>query len=105
MLMKDPNPLFPDEEHAASCHGRWLRELEERVAPLDENGEVDDDKWSNEQCGQCIYYIPLRGALASDWGLCSNVKSPLDRKAVFEHYGCEEYVGANCWVTSFKLSE
>jgi hypothetical protein len=99
--MNDPDPLFVDEEHAAACHERWSRQRSEREAPIDENGEIPDE-WYNEQCGQCIYYIPLVGNLASDWGLCSNSKSSFDGKAVFEHYGCEEYVGANCWVTSFK---
>lgn len=102
--MEDPDPLFLDGEHADSCHDRWLRQQDERVAPMDENGEITDE-WYNDQCGQCIYYIPLVGALSSDWGLCSNSKSPCDRNAVFEHYGCDEYVGANCWVTSFKPSK
>jgi len=43
------------------------------------------------QCGQCRYYIPLYGKFKSDYGACSNSKSPFDQKVMFEHDGCEYF--------------
>jgi len=53
-----------------------------------------DDELASKQCGFCAYYIPLRGKLAEDWGLCSCESSIFDRMAVFEHDGCDHHVPA-----------
>lgn len=101
--MKDDALLF-NREHADSCHARWSQSGLNNANPeVDEEGNPPDE-WSNYQCGQCVYYILVVGALSSDWGLCSNAKSKFDRMAMFEHDGCDEYKGANTWVSSYKPS-
>jgi hypothetical protein len=68
--------------------------------PDDEDVELPDE-WYNEQCGQCVYYVPLTGELASDWGACTNAASRFDKLAMFEHDGGERYDGADAWVDQY----
>ena len=79
--------LLNDKEHARKTHYRWVDEK------LSRNRDVDDpkykDEWVNEPCFLCIYYIPLKGSLGSDWGVCSNPKSQFDSRVMFEHDGCD----------------
>ncbi|WP_216321584.1 DUF3027 domain-containing protein [Deinococcus aestuarii] len=44
------------------------------------------------QCWNCIYYVELTGKFASDWGVCTNALSAMDRRAMFERDGCEHHV-------------
>ena len=65
-------------------HERWIAGLN--------RGEGDpkyEDTWPWEQCGECLFWMPLAGPLGSDWGVCSNSHSPFDRRAMFEHDGCD----------------
>ena len=85
-------PQFPllknltlNEAHARKCHSRWTKERN-RIGAADYH-----DDWYAEQCGSCVYYIRLRGALEPDWGVCSNERSRFDRKVMFEHDGCEAF--------------
>ncbi len=50
------------------------------------------DEWVSNQCMFCAYYLLLPGKFAADWGVCSNVKSPMDGKVVFEHDGCNFFI-------------
>lgn len=42
-----------------------------------------------DQCGGCRFYCCLEGVLGSDWGVCTNPKSPHNGRLMFEHDGCE----------------
>lgn len=64
-------------------HDRWAEDLFKDVS--------DEDRWRDNQCGGCRYYIPLEGNRGADWGACSGKESPYDRQVVFEHYGCDAF--------------
>ena len=40
---------------------------------------------------QCYFFHPLLGALQTDWGVCTNPKSPRAGLLTFEHMGCAFY--------------
>ena len=63
--------------------------------------ETEEERWANEQCGQCRYYVLLMGSLHSDWGACSNPASAFDGRVMFEHDGCSVYEGADAWVSEY----
>ena len=56
--------------------------------------ESDDyrDEWWGEQCGACVYFVPLQGLLGLDFGGCANRSSPFFARVQFEHDGCEHFV-------------
>ena len=95
------DPLALDENHASACHERWIKKRNNLPNPED-NCDLPEE-WYNEQCGQCRFFVPLRGvdALSSDWGLCSNPLSDFDRFAMFEHDGCSHYLGADAWISEY----
>ena len=41
-------------------------------------------------CG-CKFYLPLKGKLGSDWGVCSNAESIRCGLLTFEHQGCQDF--------------
>ncbi len=49
------------------------------------------DEWYAQQCGGCRYWIALHGVLGSDYGACSNARSPRDGMVQFEHDGCDAF--------------
>lgn len=79
--------LRNDKNHCKSCHERWSGRLNRN---MDSSGYLEE--WYTEQCGGCIFFIPLIGYLSDDWGVCSNAKSPFDGNVRFEHDGCEKYL-------------
>jgi len=86
--------LRNDEQHAVQCHQRWMKlRNRKQEAP---NYQIE---WADQQCGMCQYWIPLTGALGTDYGACSNSASPFDASVRFEHDGCDEFVDAGEWVT------
>ena len=59
-----------------------------KILPEDYEGYGDEPRTGPDcSCG-CVYYIPLLGALASDWGVCSNPDSHRCGLLTFEHQGC-----------------
>ena len=70
------------------AHRRWVSALNRTN---DEAAPGYRESWSWEQCGGCIHWLPLAGTLGTDWGACSNPASPFDRRAMFEHDGCEQF--------------
>jgi hypothetical protein len=40
---------------------------------------------------QCYFFHPLLGDLQTDWGVCTNPKSPRAGLLTFEHMGCAFY--------------
>jgi DUF3027 family protein len=76
-----------------NTHQRWIKKLPHNRYPPASNAEHPDE-WTAEQCLMCQYYIKLSGDLGYDWGVCSNVDSPLDGKVMFEHDGCEYFTFA-----------
>jgi len=97
--MPDENklPLANDAEHTDKTHNRWATHRN-RIIPQTED-ELPDEYYN--QCGECIYYIPLQGMLSSDWGVCSNSASTFDRQAMWEHDGCDNFTRACKWVSSY----
>jgi len=89
-----PTFLANSREHAEACHQRWHHRRNRR-----QEDATYEDEWYGQQCGACRYYVPLRGALADDYGACSNVRSALDGQVVFEHDGCEQHANAGDWWT------
>jgi hypothetical protein len=55
------------------------------------------EEWWAEQCGMCRYLIPLSGAFADDYGICSNPRSDFDGLVRFEHDGCDKFSAAEDW--------
>lgn len=49
------------------------------------------DEWWAHQCGACRHWVPLTGELGSDYGACTNERSPFDGKVQFEHDGCDQF--------------
>ncbi len=49
-----------------------------------------EECWQNCSCG-CRHYLPLRGELGYDWGVCSNARSPRAGLLTFEHQRCLEF--------------
>jgi hypothetical protein len=91
--MSDERPSLVDSpEHANECHQRWM---------LRRNRKADTpgyrDEWYGEQCMFCAYFIPLVGAFADDYGVCSNSLSAFDGIVRFEHDGCSEFIEGEWW--------
>jgi hypothetical protein len=49
-----------------------------------------EECWQDCSCG-CRHFLPLRGELGYDWGVCSNTRSPRAGLLTFEHQGCPEF--------------
>jgi hypothetical protein len=47
--------------------------------------------------GRCAFWVPLAGSWGLDYGACTNPASPFDRRAQFEHDGCDEFAQAAEW--------
>jgi hypothetical protein len=61
-------------------------------------GPNDPDEWTQQQCGGCRFFITMTGGFRSDWGVCTNMASPRDGLATFEHDGCDAFVAdENGW--------
>jgi hypothetical protein len=71
---------------AKEAHSRWITQ---RNRIPDESDPEFQESWVWEQCGICRFWLPLAGSLGADWGVCANHSSPFDRKAMFEHDGCD----------------
>ena len=85
-------PLKNSAEHFRACHERWGAALNRRMESADYQ-----DAWYQEQCGVCIYWVPLDGAFGEDWGCCTCPASEFDGRARFEHDGCEHHDAADEW--------
>jgi hypothetical protein len=92
--MKNDPSLRSDEQHFAECHTRWMERRNRKMEASDY-----ELPWAEEQCGMCRYWIPLEGIFATDYGACSNQRSPFDGFVRFEHDGCNVFSSANAWVT------
>ena len=84
--MKGKKRLFFDEQHRKDCHERWMKRRNRRQEESNYK-----DEWYSQQCGGCRYFVPLTGALAEDWGACTNLSSDFDGRVMFEHDGCSFY--------------
>ena len=75
-----------DMRFAAKTHQRWMARRNRRQEAPDYKEE-----WWGQRCGHCRYWVPLSGALGSDYGACTNDRSPFDGHVQFEHDGCDEF--------------
>ncbi len=73
-------------------HERWLA-LRNRHQEADTYRE----EWWGQQCGSCVWWIPLSGALGHDYGACANARSEFDGSVRFEHDGCEAFEFSGEW--------
>jgi hypothetical protein len=51
---------------------------------------------SDCSCG-CKFFHALEGKAGSDWGVCTNPKSPRCGILTFEHQGCQEFEADQRW--------
>lgn len=79
----------PDRSDARSQHERLWQLVTKLPTDFEPYGSRSrDDDWGPDcSCG-CKYFLPLRGALAADWGVCANLQSPRSSLLTFEHMGC-----------------
>ena len=84
--MKRKWPLTEDSKHATRCHQRWYKRINR-----DPTSSGYRDEWYAQQCLTCRYFIGMMGALAEDYGVCSNPVSPFDGVVRFEHDGCDAF--------------
>ena len=49
-----------------------------------------DDGGGDCSCG-CRWYLPVKGQLGMDWGVCTNPASPRKSLLTFEHQGCPAF--------------
>ena len=71
-------------------HELFLEKVEYLPSDFQPYGERVRDVVADCSCG-CKHFLPLKGALGADWGVCANPKSPRCGKLTFEHQGCYEY--------------
>jgi hypothetical protein len=76
-------------------HDRLLNLVIKKPEDYEPFGELK--KWEKENvdypdcsCG-CGYFIPLRGSLGADWGVCSNPESHRNGLLTNEHQGCLKF--------------
>lgn len=82
-----------DPHHRRATHLRWVAHRNRDTGAPDY-----PEAWYAEQCGGCWFYVPLAGEYGSDWGACTNPKSTMDGRVIFEHDGCEHHHPAGDWV-------
>ena len=92
-----------DELHAKHAPGNATHEQLVKIMPqlpsdFEPYGERtrENDPWQDCSCG-CNFYHVLSGAVASDWGVCTNPKSPRVGLLTFEHQGCPEWTEDPRW--------
>lgn len=90
--MSQSDNVAHDRAHAEACHKRWLARRNRKQ----ESERYREDWWA-EQCGRCRYFVPLVGALGTDYGACTNPSSAFDGMVRFEHDGCVEFTDAEEW--------
>lgn len=85
--------LSTDRERKAE-HWRLMAHIVE-LDPRDWDGYGLLDRWEGRYDGEpgdcssgCVYFRPLSGDLAADWGVCTNPWSHRKGKLTFEHQGC-----------------
>jgi Protein of unknown function (DUF3027) len=78
--------IYELDAFADSCHERWSTKNNRDLSLSD-----PPDEWIESQCEICVYWIPLRGKFATDWGVCSNEKSTSDGVVRFSHDGCDHF--------------
>ena len=66
-----------------------LKQLPTDFEPWEERNR-ETDSGPGCSCG-CRYFVPLNGALASDWGACGNPASPRAGLLTWEHQGCRVF--------------
>ena len=88
----DDGHVTHDMRHAAITHQRWL-DRRHRV----QESPAYQEAWYGAQCGSCRYWVPLSGALGSDYGGCTNDRSEFDMRLMFEHDGCDDFAPAAGW--------
>lgn len=81
---------YDSREHFRVCHDRWITKTNRDLSASER-----PDEWVWNQCESCIYWLPLRGKFATDWGVCSNGKSASDGVVRFSHDGCDKFEQRN----------
>jgi hypothetical protein len=75
-----------DDRVRRAVHERWGERLNRRT---DDPGYLEE--WYFQQCGGCLHWLALGGALGAEWGVCSARESAYDGVARFEHDGCDHF--------------
>jgi hypothetical protein len=84
-------------QEATAEHWRLFGHIVQ-LDPRDWDGYGFLDRWGGTYEGEpgdcssgCMYYRPLAGQLAADWGVCTNPVSHRCGKLTFEHQGCPAF--------------
>ena len=66
-----------------------------RKLPTDFEPYGERDRDTADPCGDCScgcrHFVPLKGDLGFDWGVCANSASPRAGLLTFEHQGCPQF--------------
>lgn len=81
---------YDSPEHFRLCHERWTSRTNRNLSMPDR-----PDEWIWNQCESCMYWLPISGKFATDWGICSNEKSASDGIVRFAHDGCDDFEQKN----------
>jgi hypothetical protein len=90
--MNQLKKLWDEESHLERCHERWMNKRNRKQESPDYK-----DEWYSQQCGGCVFWIPLMGGFSDDYGGCSNASSAFDGQIRFEHDGCDAFKEAEEW--------
>jgi Protein of unknown function (DUF3027) len=82
-------------ESPGSSYERWMARRNRK-----QESPQYMEEWYEQQCGMCLFWVPLSGALGEDWGACTNPDSPFDGQVRFEHDGCDRFTSAEGWAQS-----
>lgn len=85
-MVAEGKPLYRSKRHTKQTHERWTGETLHRP----------------DQCGICVYWVPLTGHWGLDYGACTNPSSERDKRVTFEHDGCDEHRPAKKWIAPVK---
>ena len=62
-------------------------------------GDRDREQNYGPDCScDCKFFMPLKGDLGNDWGVCINHQSPRKGLLTFEHQGCMFFEELNQFV-------
>lgn len=67
------------------------KRLPEDYPPWGTTGRERGETWLADCSTGCRHYVPLKGRLGYDWGVCTNPRSHRVGLLTFEHQGCEQY--------------
>ena len=87
--------LYEKHGPGRATHEQLVQIMPKRKTDFEPYGKRDREG-PDCSCG-CNFYHTLSGDVASDWGVCTNPKSPRVGLLTFEHQGCPEWTDDPRW--------